>query len=451
MWPRRCHSPRTPSTSSSRIRPSSTCRRQHGSHTNSIALSIVGTCYAFWCCGLRLRIAPMKFLHIIRSLDPRLGGPIEALGQLTRAMRAIGHQTEVVTLDSPRAPWVRAFGALTHGLGPSAGSYGYSPCFVPWLRQHASDYDAIFVRGLWQYHSFGTWCALHGSKFKYFVFTHGMLDPWSKRRYPIKHIKKWLYWPWAEYRVLRDAQAVLFTSEDERMLARRSFWLYRCREAVVSYGTAEPSGDPEAQKLIFLERHPELSGKRLLLFMSRIHPKKGCDLLIRAFARVLGCDSNWRVVMAGPDQIGWREKLIDLTRTLGVADRVCWTGMLTGDLKWGLLRSAEVLALPSHSENFGIVVAEALACGLPVLISNRVNIWREIVEDKAGIVASDTLEGTEGLIRSWIDLSADDRSQMGERARQCFFNRFEIRKAASALVELVSSADISPRHGHNLL
>ena len=104
-------------------------------------------------------------------------------------MRAIGHQIEVVTLDSPAAPWVTGFGAPAHGLGPSVGSYGYSSRFVPWLRQHASDYDAIFVRGMWQYHSFGTWCALHGSKFKYFVFSHGMLDPWSKRRYPIKTLR----------------------------------------------------------------------------------------------------------------------------------------------------------------------------------------------------------------------------------------------------------------------
>jgi glycosyltransferase involved in cell wall biosynthesis len=361
-------------------------------------------------------------------------------------MTAIGHQTEVATLDAPGESWVTGFGAPAHGLGPGAGFYGYSARFVPWLRQHASDYDAIFVRGLWQYHSFGTWRALHGSKCKYFIFTHGMLDPWSKRRYPLKHIKKWLYWPWAEYRVLRDAQAVLFTSEDERMLARQSFWLYRCREAVVSYGTAAPSGDLETQKQVFLARHPELGGKRLLLFMGRIHPKKGCDLLIEAFARVLGCDSNWWIVMAGPDQMGWQKSLIELARTAGVAGRICWTGMLTGDLKWGLLRSAEVLALPSHSENFGIVVAEALACGLPVLISNRVNIWREIVEDKAGLVASDTLEGTERLIRNWIDLSADDRFQMRERARQCFFDRFEIQKAASALVEVVSSVNVPPDH-----
>jgi len=361
-------------------------------------------------------------------------------------MSAIGHQTEVATLDAPGESWGAGFGAPAHLLGPSAGFYGYSSRFAPWVRQHASDYDAIFVRGMWQYHSFGTWRALHGSKYKYFIFTHGMLDPWSKRRYPLKHIKKWLYWPWAEYRVLRDAQAVLFTSEDERMLARQSFWLYQCREAVVRYGTAAPSGDLEAQKQVFLARHPELRGKRLLLFMGRIHPKKGCDLLIEGFARVLGCDSNWRMVMAGPDQMGWQKRLIELARTVGVVGRICWTGMLTGDLKWGLLRSAEVLALPSHSENFGIVVAEALACGLPVLISNRVNIWREIVEDKAGLVASDTLEGTERLIRNWIDLSADDRSQMRERARQCFFDRFEIQQAASALVEVVSSLNIPPYH-----
>ena len=393
----------------------------------------------------------MKCLHIIRSLDPELGGPIEGLRRLASAMHAIGHQTEVATLDPSGIPWARDFDGVVYGLGPSKGFYGYSSRFVPWIRQHASDYDAIFVRGLWQYHSFGTWCALRRSKSKYFVFPHGMLDPWSKRRYPIKHVKKWLYWPWAEYRVLRDAQAVLFTSEDERILARQSFWLYRCREAVVSYGTAAPSGDPDAQKQVFLARHPELGGKRLLLFMSRIHPKKGCDLLIQAFARVLACDSDWRMVMAGPDQMGWQKKLIELTRTLGIADRICWTGMLTGDSKWGLLHSAEVLALPSHSENFGIVVAEALACGLPVLVSKRVNIWREIVKDKAGIVASDTLEGTERLMRSWIGLSGNERSQMSERARQCFFNRFDIRKAALGLVELVSSADIPQRHEDNFL
>src|ERR1700756_2128839 len=108
----------------------------------------------------------MKSLHIIRSLDQRLGGPNEALRQLTRAMTALGHQTEVATLDAPGEACGKDFGAPVHALGPSAAFYGYSSRFVPWLHQHASDYDAFFVRGLWQYHSLGTWRALRGSKYK---------------------------------------------------------------------------------------------------------------------------------------------------------------------------------------------------------------------------------------------------------------------------------------------
>ena len=91
-----------------------------------------------------------------------------------------------------------------------------APRLLSWLRENATRYDAVIVNGIWQYHSYATWLALHRSETPYFVFTHGMLDPWFKRRHPLKHLKKWLYWPWADYRVLRDAQAVIFTCEEER-------------------------------------------------------------------------------------------------------------------------------------------------------------------------------------------------------------------------------------------
>src|SRR6202008_3652312 len=133
------------------------------------------------------------------------------------------------------------------------------------------------VNGLWQYHSYAVWRTLRKSGTPYVVFPHGMLDPWFKRRYPLKHVKKWLFWPWSDYRVLRDARAVLFTCEEERELARRSFWLYRCNEKIVAYGTPGPSGDSEAFRREFFGRYPNLQGKRLALFISRIHPKKGCD------------------------------------------------------------------------------------------------------------------------------------------------------------------------------
>ena len=95
----------------------------------------------------------------------------------------------------------------------------------------------------------------------YFVYTHGMLDPWFKRTYPLKHLKKCFYWPWGEYRVLRDAKAVLFTCEEEKLLARQSFGLYQAHEVVVSYGTNGPTGDAEAQRAAFLAQYPALAGK----------------------------------------------------------------------------------------------------------------------------------------------------------------------------------------------
>ena len=117
-----------------------------------------------------------------------------------------------------------------------------------------------------------------------------MLDPWFKRTYPLKHLKKLLYWPWGEYRVLRDAAAVLFTSEAERHLARESFSPYRCHEEVVNYGTAAPTLDLEAAREHFLARFPHLRDKRILLFLGRLAEKKGCDLLIEPSRRsvVLG-------------------------------------------------------------------------------------------------------------------------------------------------------------------
>ena len=162
----------------------------------------------------------------------------------------------------------------------------------------------------------------------------------------------------------------------------------------------------------FSRHYPELRGKRLALFIGRIHPKKGCDLLIEAYAKVLGQDPDWHLVIAGPDQVGLREDLHYRAAELGIAPTVTWTGMLSGTMKWGALRSAEVFVLPSHQENFGIAVAEALAAGTPTLISNKVNIWREIEADGAGIVAEDTLEGTRQLFQSYVELSEQKRMDM---------------------------------------
>jgi glycosyltransferase involved in cell wall biosynthesis len=381
----------------------------------------------------------VRILHIISSINPDGGGPIEGVKQLGAILTAAGHRVELTSLDPPDAPYVKSCPLPVHPLGPATLQYAFCPRLIPWLRANRNRYDAVVVNGIWQYHSFGAWSALRNSDTPYVLFTHGMLDPWFKKEYPLKHLKKWMYWPWAEYRVLRDAKAVLFTCAEERRLARDSFWLYRCNEMVVNYGTSRPPGDPDAQREEFFSRYPELQGKKLALFMGRIHRKKGCDLVIESFAKVLGSCPEWHLVIAGPDQEGWQKSLNDRATQLGLAPKLTWTGMVHGEMKWGALRSAEVFLLPSHQENFGIAVAEALAAGVPALISNKVNIWREILDDGAGMVSEDALEGTCALMRSYLEMSEQKKSAMRQAAENCFDRRFEIRRAAESLHAILTS------------
>ncbi|MBT2323197.1 glycosyltransferase [Variovorax paradoxus] len=386
----------------------------------------------------------MRLLHLIPSVDPRGGGVIEGVRRIQGALAAMGHEGDVVSLDSPDASFVADYPGKVIATGPSASSYGYNERLLPWLKAHAGDYDAVIVNGLWQYVGFAAWRALHGSSTPYFVYSHGMLDPWFKHRYPLKHLKKWLYWPWGEYRVLRDASAVLFTCEEERLLARQSFWLYRCREVVGSYGTTVPPQNARTLSETFLSSFPELKGKRLLLFLGRIHEKKGCDLLIEAFARVAAQVPDVQLVMAGPDDEGLTAQLQSRAAGLGIASRISWTGMLSGELKWGAFHACEVFCLPSHQENFGIAVAEALACSRPVLISNKVNIWREIAADRAGFVESDTLEGTVALLQRWLGATPAELEAMRVAALRCFDTRFQMEQVAEKLVHTIREHSPQP-------
>jgi len=368
----------------------------------------------------------MRILQCVGDVDPALGGSVEAARQLSHALGRLGHRPELVTLRQPRAEWAADWLGAVHCAGPAATRYLYSPRFADWIGSHGSEYDAVVVHGLWRYTSVGAWRALRGRDIPYFVFAHGMLDPYFKQAYPWKHAQKKLCWMAAESRVVRDARGVLFTCEEERLRARATFRPYRCRERVVGLGIALPAGDPAVQRKTFLDAYPGLSGTRMVLFLGRIHPKKGCDLLIEAFARVACRDPLLRLVIAGPDECGWQADLVSLASQLGVSARVMFTGPLYGEVKWGALRSAEVLALPSHTENFGITVVEALACGVPVLISNEVNIWREIDADGAGLVAGADMPGAVNLLDRWLNLPPEARCQMRDNARACFAKRFEL-------------------------
>ena len=378
----------------------------------------------------------MRILQLVHTLDPSVGGVATSVLALSRGLARRGHKIDIVVLDEPSATWISNVDLTVHALGSGVTSYRYSRALLPWLRQQGGDYDRVIVNGIWQYLSFAAWRRYAGSSIPYYVFPHGMLDPWFKETFPLKHLKKWLYWPWAEYRVLRDATAVIFTSEEERLQARESFWLYRASEKVSPLGVEASPISPNA-KSEFLSRYPQLQDTRNFLFLGRLHPKKGCDILLDAFAQIQSNDPI-SLIMAGPDQVGWESDLRRQMTQLNLTNRVVFTGMLQGVMKQGALASADAFVLPSHQENFGISVVEALAAGVPVLISNRVNIWREIDGDRAGYVESDDLEGTTSLLQRWIDTAPTERAAVRQNARKCFEQRFEIDRAVDSLLQVLN-------------
>jgi glycosyltransferase involved in cell wall biosynthesis len=376
---------------------------------------------------------PKRLLHVIASLAPAAGGTTEGIRKLAESADGVS-AVEVLCLDDPGESYLAGQSFPVHAVGPPRGSYRYTPGLAEWLGQHLARFDGVVIHGLWQYHSYGTYRVIRG-RIPYVVFPHGMLDPYFKREFPLKHLKKQVYWMAREYRVLRDARAVCFTTPIERDDAAGTMWPQRWNAAVVSFGTLQPVGDPATQREIFFSRYPALRQRRLFLFLSRMHSKKGCDLLFEGLARVAEAHPDLDLVMAGPDEGGMRPQLEAQAKSLGIAARVHWTGMLEGDLKWGALYAADAFVLPSHQENFGIAVVEALACGVPVLISDKVNIWPDIVHDEAGIVNPDTAEGTYRSMSTLLAMRVEERQRMVSNGLACFRARYEMKRTAWALNE----------------
>jgi glycosyltransferase involved in cell wall biosynthesis len=382
----------------------------------------------------------MRILHTVHSLSPEGGGVAEGLLRLAETARSSGvFESEVACLDDPSEPYLKGAALPIHAMGRGFAKFGYNRRIDDWLRGNSGRFDAVLVHGLWHYESTAVWNACRG-RVPYAVMPHGMLDPWFKRAYPLKHLKKAFYWRAVQRKVLRDATAVLFTTAREAQLAETTFTPSKWIGRVVGFGTVAPGGDPAQQIQQFAAACPQVRGKRFVLFLGRLHHKKGCDLLIEAFARYASAYPEVDLVMAGPDEQGYKAGLLSLASRKGVAGRVHFPGMLAGAAKWGAFHAAEVFSLPSHQDNFGIAVAESLACGTPVLISNQVNIWSEIAQDGAGIVDEDTVEGTCRMLERWLRLPQAEKAKMAAKCRATFDLRFAMERVPRRVADVFAGS-----------
>lgn len=377
----------------------------------------------------------MRLLHIIGTMDPASGGPAEAVRMMLE-FAPPGLASEVASCDSPDAPFLADLGCPAHGFARKGPGYSYTPRLLPWLRKHRFRFDGAIVHGLWAYPSLASWRAFAG-ELPYAVFPHGMLDPYFNRVSALRHAKKLAYWFAVERRVLRDAHRVLFTNTVERDLAGQSFPLSQWAPQIFSLGTRPAAAVEPAS---FFALCPALRARRFLLFLGRIDPKKGCDHLLAAFHRFSAEDPGLHLVMAGPDPANWRAELMR-SLTPDAAERVHWPGMLTGDAKFAALASCEAFILPSHQENFGIAVTEALAYGRPVLLSDKINIAHDIAAEGCGFVETDTVQGTLRLLQRWQAAAPAERDVMSAQALTTFQQRYNMQHNTQQLLEIFTAPE----------
>lgn len=383
-------------------------------------------------------------------MNPALGGPAQGIRNLIPALEILGMANEVVCLDDSEADFIRDSSFTIHALGKVKNPWQYHPKLLSWLIEHLPRFEVVIVDGLWLYHSFAAVKAIQILKKKsqatpkVYLLLHGMLDPWfqkdKSRRF--KALRNEVYWTLIERQVINSADGLLFTCQTELELARTTFWGYQPKKELnVGYGIAAPPLFSDSQQTAFFNIVPQLKNTPYLLFLSRIHLKKGIDLMLKAYKQILANEPQRdlpHIVVAGPgieSEYGkYIKTLVDTDNNLQM--KVHFVGMLSGDAKWGAFYGCEAFILPSHQENFGIAVVEAMACKKPVLISNQVNIWKEIELGHAGIISADTLEGIQKQLEKWLNLSESDKKQMGINAYETYLVNFSVAKAAERIAQV---------------
>jgi glycosyltransferase involved in cell wall biosynthesis len=384
----------------------------------------------------------MKILHIVSSIDPKAGGVTQAIKTMINGLKALRVVNEVVCLDDPDSSFLKHLSFAVHPLGPAKTSWKYAPALLNWLKENLVRFDVLIVHGLWQYHTYAAYLAFRDLKVKtpkVYVMPHGMLDPYFQKASgrKLKALRNLIFWKFIEHKLVNSSTGILFTSEAELSLAEKTFVPY-CPQAkyIVGLGVEPAPPFSPLMETAFEEKAGSVP-TNFLLFLGRIDQKKGVDLLIKAYLKLREERDNVPpLVIAGP---GIDSKFgVEIIKLVNNNKYILLPGMLSGAAKWGAFYLSGAFILPSHQENFGIAVVEALSCGKPVLISNQVNIWKEIETGGAGIVDNDNESGTYKILKNWLEKTEKEREDMCIFAKHTFNERFSVENATACLTEALN-------------
>lgn len=376
----------------------------------------------------------LKVLHVIPAVAPRYGGPSRAIFEMCRPLKEYGATVLVATTDADggsRLP-VRTGQELDYQSIPTiffrrqwSEAYKYSLPLARWLVQNVAGFDVIHIHAIFSHSSLAAARACRRSGVPYVIRPLGTLDPWGMRQ---KSLRKRLFMRLGVDSMLRGAAAIQYTSSGEKAAVESTLGYER--GVVIPLGIERDSDGVAPRAQAGQEDGP------YILFLSRLHHKKGLELLLEAFVPLAKSRelSSWRLIVAGDGDPSYVESLKRKTRELGGDGRVVFAGWLGGTEKARALSGASLLALPSYQENFGICLVEAMAYGVPVVISPEVNLASDVEEGRAGWVSQLDVGSLRAVLRESM-MNEEERQRRGSAGR-ILAERFSPSKTSRQLLEL---------------
>lgn len=359
-----------------------------------------------------------------------------------RNLFELGWDVEVITSDcyarDVDRSWVEDFEApyemtVLRSQGPQG--FGYCSGLSKVLEGKLRNADVVHIHNLWSFFNIiGSKCC-RKMNVPFVVSTHGMLDPNSLSR---KAWKKKFYGLMFEWPRLRHAAGMIYTHPEEQRLAENQC-AGLANGHVVPLAADEPPDEPREDLVeSFLSRYPTLRGRRLVMFLGRLHSKKGLDLLIPAFKKLRASHEDVSLVLVGPCEPKYLESLRKMAIAEGIDADCHFLGAVAGREKWAALCAASLFALPSYQENFAIALVEAMSVGTPVLISKRINIWNEIQAADAGVVTDLTIQDVAGNMETMLR-DCNVLRIKGENARSFALGGYSWRSSAQSLIGAYNS------------
>jgi glycosyltransferase involved in cell wall biosynthesis len=364
----------------------------------------------------------MRVLHVISGIDPHFGGPGLSMAGLAQAQSAAGLKVAVAATYYGEVPRLASLDKLRDQgdevrlVGPARGLLHRHPAIGPLLERMVAAVDVVHIHALWDEMQCQAARVARAASVPYLFKPCGMLDPWclAQRRW-----RKILYLRLRLKRWLDGAAALHFTSRTEQRLAMPLG--LEAPAIVESNGVDLKEFENLPARGGFRARFPSIGSRPLVLFLSRVHPKKGLDLLVPAFVRVEPKDAM--LVIAGPEEDGYGTVVRRVVEQHGLGHRVLFCGMLHGSERVAALADADLFVLPSYQENFGTVVVEALAAGVPVVISDQVNIHEEIAAARVGSVVRTEADELASAITHWLG-NEPMRKATGKTGRAFAFENY---------------------------